>query len=515
MLTLKPKQSVEDVWPMTGKRVFVRVDFNVPMKAGVITNDYRIRSAVPTIRRVIENGGICILCSHLGRPTQSVRWSAVQKESRIRALALKDYGGEQGSGKTSFFTILSGEDKLKILGWSSKASEGEKLGSHPKAGKTTLFASLPEEEKKRLVDRFCTELKASLPKVPGYQEEFSLRPVANRLRQIMEMDVHFAPDCMAAESDIAKLKAGEIILLENCRFYADEDAKSDIDRSVMSQRLASYADIYISDAFGTAHRNSASMTGVPHVLGHGAAGYLMKREVDYFSKVLNNPKQPVIAIVGGAKVSDKIQLLENMLPRINKLLIGGAMAYTFLKAQGKSIGSSRFEDVVENKKTGVRLDLQQLAADLVSKATSMGVEVLLPIDHVCHERFEATDAPLVTDDASIPDGFMGLDIGPKTISSYRKAILDGATIIWNGPMGVFEMDAFSRGTFAVAKALGDATEKRGALSIIGGGDSASAAEKCGQASRISHVSTGGGASLELLEGKSLPGLAVLDDADAL
>lgn len=499
---------------MTGKRVFVRVDFNVPIKGGTITNDYRIRSAVPTIRRIVDNGGICILCSHLGRPENSVKWSDVQKDARVRALAQKNFGADQGSGKTSFFSILSGADKLKVLGWSSVAESAKNLGTQPKAGKTSAFAALTEEEKKRLIDRYCTEMKASLAKVPGFQEELSLRPVATRLKEILGQEVHFAPDCMSAGNEINTLKAGEIILLENCRFYLDEDAKTEKDRQAMSEKLASYADIYVSDAFGTAHRESATMTGIPKVLGHGAAGYLMKKEIDYFAKVLNNPKPPVTAIVGGAKVSDKIQLLENMLPRINKLLIGGAMAYTFLKALGHEIGASRVEDFIENKKTNEKKDVQQLAKNLLEKAKQRGVDVLLPVDHTCHTKFEATDAPLVTEEVDIPSGYMGLDIGPKTLTLYRRAIAESSTVIWNGPMGVFEMECYSRGTFGVAKAMGDTTAaKHDFLSIIGGGDSASAAELCGQAPRMSHVSTGGGASLELLEGKNLPGLAALDDRE--
>eukprot|EP00743_Colponemidia_sp_Colp-15_P019621 GILK01025082.1.p1 GENE.GILK01025082.1~~GILK01025082.1.p1 ORF type:complete len:281 (-),score=48.78 GILK01025082.1:56-898(-) len=279
----------------------------------------------------------------------------------------------------------------------------------------------------------------------------------------------------------------------------------------MADKFASYADLYVSDAFGTAHRDSASMTGVPKALGNGVAGYLIEKEIKYFSEVLGSPMKPMAAIVGGSKVSDKIQLLENMLSRIDKLLIGGAMAYTFLKATGKDIGSSRIEDSIENKKTGEKTNVQQLARDLLEKAKSKNVEVFLPIDHICNKEFKETDEPLITEDENIPEGYMGLDIGPKTLQLYSEQIGKSKTAIWNGPMGVFEMKTYSKGTFGVAKAMGDATKKGELFSIIGGGDSASAAEECNEASRMSHVSTGGGASLELLEGKSLPGLEVLED----
>lgn len=434
MATLKTKKSVEDLGDLTGKKVLIRVDFNVPIdKKGEITNDYRIRSAVPTIKRVIDQNGIAILVSHLGRPDDNaVKYSDVKDK-------------EKGS------------------------------------------------------------------EAPGYSKEFSLRVVVDRLAEILGTKVAFAADCMKAEDDIAQLKKGEVILLENCRFYTDEGAKKEADRKDMAEKFASYADLYVSDAFGTAHRDSASMTGVPKVLGNGVAGYLIEKEIKYFSEVLGSPKKPVAAIVGGAKVSDKIQLLENMLPRIDKLLIGGAMAYTFLKATGKEIGASRCEDSIENKKTGEKTDVQKLARDLLEKAKSKNVEVFLPIDHTCNKEFKDTEDPFVTEDANIPEGYMGLDIGPKTLKLYSDEIAKCKTAIWNGPMGVFEMKAFSKGTFGVAKAMGDATEKGELFSIIGGGDSASAAEDCDEAKRMSHVSTGGGASLELLEGKSLPGIEVLED----
>ena len=279
----------------------------------------------------------------------------------------------------------------------------------------------------------------------------------------------------------------------------------------MAEKLASYGDYYVSDAFGTAHRDSATMTGIPQILGHGAAGYLMDREIQYFTRVLSNPAHPMVAIVGGAKVSDKILLLENMLKIIDKLVIGGAMAYTFLKAQGFTIGKSFCESGQSfTDKYGEKHDIVELARSLLEKAKEHKITVFLPLDHICHTECKATEAPLTTADPNVPDNYMALDIGPKTMKAYEEAIRGCKTAIWNGPMGVFEIPTYSAGTYAIAKVMGDETE-RGMMSIIGGGDSASAAEKSGQASRMSHVSTGGGASLELLEGKQLPGVAVLDD----
>lgn len=256
------------------------------------------------------------------------------------------------------------------------------------------------------------------------------------------------------------------------------------------------------------------MTGIPKLLGHGAAGYLMAKEVAAFSKVLNDPHPPVVAIIGGAKVSDKILLLEEMLTKVDKMIIGGAMAYTFLKSQGVEIGIS-FSQAGQSftDKYGETHDLVKLAATLLDHAKSNGVELFLPIDHVCHTECAATDHPLVTTDANVPPHYMALDIGPKTISLYKEAIKGCGTAIWNGPMGVFEIQTYSAGTFSIAQTMGDETKNKGMISVIGGGDSASAAELCGQAERMTHVSTGGGASLELLEGKMLPGITCLDDAE--
>jgi phosphoglycerate kinase len=255
------------------------------------------------------------------------------------------------------------------------------------------------------------------------------------------------------------------------------------------------------------------MTGIPNVLGHGAGGYLVEREITAFAQVMGSPPTPVVAIVGGAKVSDKILLLENLLNKIDQLIIGGAMAYTFLKATGYNIGKSYCEVGQSfTDRYGETTNIVQLASNLLEKAAAKNITVYLPIDHVCHTECKATDEALVTEDANVPDGYMALDIGPKTIDIYKDVIAQCKTAVWNGPMGVFELECYSKGTFAIAKAMGDGTQEKGMLTIIGGGDSASAAEQSGDAKRMSHVSTGGGASLELMEGKMLPGLAVLDDA---
>jgi len=431
-MELKPKKTVDDIYPIKGKKVLVRCDFNVPMSDGVVTNDFRIRSTIPTIKAITDRGGMAILMSHHGRPKP-----------------VPTYDG-------------------------------------------------------------------STPDVSGHVEKESLRPVAKKLGELLgdESSVSFAPDCLDAKSYVDALQPGHVLLLENVRFYANEGSKSEAERLAMAKTLASYGDVYVSDAFGTAHRDSATMTGIPAVMGHGAAGYLIKKEVDAFGAVLGDPPKPVVAIVGGAKVSDKILLLENMLPKIDKLLIGGAMAYTFLQCAGHTIGSSMSEaGKTFSTKGGGEQKVDDLVSTILSKAKDAGVDVHLPVDHVCHTEFGPTESPLTTDGADIPDGYMALDIGPKTVAQYIEVISGCKTAIWNGPMGVFEMKCYSNGTFSVAKAMGDGTEKSGLLSIIGGGDSATAAEECGEDKRMSHVSTGGGASLELLEGKVLPGIAALDDRE--
>jgi len=406
-----PKLSLDDISDLAGKRILVRVDFNVPQnKDGSISNDLRIRAALPTIEKIISSGGRAILMSHLGRPAEK-----------------------------------------------------------------------------------------------GYEEKYSLKPVCERLKTLLNKDVVFATDCMNAKDQIDALKDGEVCLLENLRFYATEGAKKEEDRLKMASQLASYCDYYVSDAFGTAHRDAASMTGVPKILGKGYCGYLMKKEIDYFEAALVNPNRPLAAIMGGAKVSDKILIIRNMLKLVNKLFIGGAMAYTFLKYQGFNVGSSKCETEADGKDG--KIDIVKLAGELLQEAKQNNVEVFLPVDHLVNTEFKGKENPEATVDANIPEGSMGLDVGPKTRELFVSELSKCRTVIWNGPVGVFELVGFEKGTFAIAETLANPT----ITSIVGGGDSASAAEKSGFADKLSHISTGGGASLELLEGKELPGLVALTD----
>lgn len=418
---LEKKKSIDDLGDLSGKNVLIRVDFNVPLDDnGVITNDLRIRAAIPSIQKILSQGGRAILMSHLGRP------------------------------------------------------------------KGVMYEGTP--------------LKPS--------SDGTLKPVVSRLEELLKKEdanakpVLFAEDCLDADAVVAQLENGQALVLENVRFYKNESSKVEDERLIMAKKLASYGELYVSDAFGTAHRNAASVTGIPAVLGQAAAGYLMVKEVEAFRQILVDPPRPFCAIVGGSKVSDKILLLEQLMEKVDKLLIGGAMAYTFLKAQGISIGKSFSQE-------GEMLDL---ANKLLEKAKAKGIDVQLPIDHVCNTEFAETDKALVTEGQEIPDGYMALDIGPKTVELYKSKIDDCGATLWNGPMGVFEMKAYSNGTFTIASTLGDLTSNKGLVSIIGGGDSAAAAEISGQAVRMTHVSTGGGASLELLEGKKLPGIEALDNA---
>eukprot|EP00759_Apiculatamorpha_spiralis_P024133 PhF_6_TR27825/c0_g1_i1/m.40590/K00927/PGK, pgk; phosphoglycerate kinase len=515
--SLKAKKSVDDIWPMAGKRVLVRVDFNVPIKNGVISNDYRIRSALPTIYKIIDNGGSCILMSHLGRP-KGVKMSVAEDNGEKQRM-LQTWMSERGTGKTAFFACLSHDQKVKILSWSTAPGKDKFVGTKERVpGKTAFFASLSEEEKTRLLDLHAAEnhREVAFPQLrqyQGYEEELSLRPVADRLSELLERPVSFAPDCLDAQEFVNALKPGDVLLLENVRFYVEESSKKESERTAMAEKLAQYCDYFVSDAFGTAHRDSATMTSIAKVLGHGAAGYLMEREINYFARVLGNPPRPMVAIVGGAKVSDKILLLENMLMKIDYMIIGGAMAYTFLKSMGVDIAKSFCESgqSFTDQYSGEKIDIVQLAGNLLKKAKERNVEVYLPIDHICHTECKPTPNPVITEGRDVPAGHMALDIGPKTIALFGSVLKKCKTAVWNGPVGVFEIPAYSTGTFSIAEQLAKQSEEAGLLSIIGGGDSASAAEACGQASRITHVSTGGGASLELLEGKILPGIAALDD----
>ena len=393
----------------SGKKALVRVDFNVPLdKQYHITDDTRIREALPTIRHILDAGGSVILMSHLGRPLEK-------------------------------------------------------------------------------------------PNADGSinREKFTLRHLVGYLEKALGTNVHFADDCVgdSARELAAGLKAGEVLLLENTRFHKEEE-KGDAD---FDKKLASLADVYINDAFGTAHRAHASTTVVAQYFPKGAKsfGFLMEREIKNASRVMKDAVKPVVAITGGAKVSDKMPLLETLLDNANAIIIGGGMAYTFFKAKGGHIGNSLLETE--------RIDT---ALDFLRKAEAAGVEVFLPEDSVCADKFAADAKTKVCPSGDIPDGWMGLDIGPKAAEKFRDAILRANTIIWNGPMGVFEMPAFANGTKAIAEAVAQAT-KLGAFSLVGGGDSVAAVNQLGLTDDVSFVSTGGGAMLEFLEGKELPGIKAI------
>ncbi|OFZ54505.1 MAG: phosphoglycerate kinase [Bdellovibrionales bacterium RIFOXYC1_FULL_54_43] len=401
-------RSIDDL-ELKGKRVFMRVDFNVPMENGKITDDFRITSALPTIKKAMNSGAKVILASHLGRPAEK-----------------------------------------------------------------------------------------------GYEAEFSLKPVADRLQELLGKPVKFMSDCISAEtkSAVAQLKDGEVALLENLRFYPGEAANS----GSFAKDLASMADLYVNDAFGTSHRDAASMTGIPAILKGGVAGYLVQKEVDVINKALKNPSRPFVAVLGGAKVSDKIFVIKNLLSLVDEVLVGGAMAYTFMKASGIDVGSSKYETVVVDKK-GNEKPVMKMAIEILELAKAKGKKIVLPIDHVVTQKVQAGSPTKVVD--KIEEGWMGVDIGPKTRELYARKLAEAKTAFWNGPMGVFEMKGFDEGTAMIAKTFAEITG-RGAMTIVGGGDSAAAIRQMGFDSKVTHVSTGGGASLEMFEGKFLPGVAALD-----
>lgn len=394
------KKTVKDI-DVNGKKVLVRCDFNVPIdsETGKITDNRRIRAALPTIQYLLDHNAKVILCSHLGRP--------------------------------------KGEFNLK----------------------------------------------------------YSLKPVAEELSKLLNKDVKLAKDVIgeSAKELTSNMKEGDIVLLENVRFHKEEEQNA----PEYSKALASMAEIYVNDAFGTAHRAHSSTTGVADYLP-AVSGFLIEKELEFLGGALENPKHPFVAILGGAKVSDKIGVIENLLDKVDTLIIGGGMAYTFYKAQGHHIGTSICEE-----------DKLDLAKSILEKAQEKGVKLLLPVDNHVSSEYSNNGEDKMVDSTEIPDGFMGLDIGPKTIEKFEEAVKDAKTVVWNGPLGVCEFDKFATGTKAVATML----SKLDAITIIGGGDSAAAIEKLGLADKMTHISTGGGASLEFLEGKTLPGIACLQDKE--
>jgi len=394
------KLSIRD-FDLSGKRVFIRVDFNVPLDKGAVADDTRIRETLPTLRLAIESGARLVLASHLGRPKGKV------------------------------------------------------------------------------------------------DPKYSLKPVAARLKELLGKDVTFASDCIGSdtESKSRALKNGEVLLLENVRFHPEEE-KNDLG---FAEKLAALCDgMFVCDAFGSAHRAHASVVGITKYVKQAAAGLLMEKELAYLGKAISNPERPFVSVLGGAKVSDKIEVVQNLMKLADGMLIGGAMAYTFLKSQGKPVGKSLVED-----------DKLDLAKGLLEDARKRNFKLLLPVDHVIAESPDSSATKTIAIDAA-SDGWMGLDIGPKTVELFSAEIAKARTIVWNGPMGMFERPAFANGTLGIARAVAAAT-KAGATSIIGGGDSVAAVEHAGVADQISHISTGGGASLEFLAGERLPGVEALTD----
>lgn len=392
------KKTVRDI-DVNGKKIIVRCDFNVPLKDGIITDDTRIRAALPTLNYLVENGGAVILMSHLGRP----------------------------DGKA--------------------------------------------------------------------EPKYSLSPVAKRLAELMDTEVIFVPSDTVVDDNVRakaeSLKPGQVMLLENVRFRKEETKNT----PEFAKELASLAEIFVNDAFGTAHRAHASTAGIASYLP-AVSGFLIEKEIEFLGNAVENPDRPFVAIMGGAKVGDKISVIENLLKKVDTLIIGGGMAYTFYKSLGYEIGTSILDE-----------ESIELAGNLLEKARETGVKMIIPTDVVCGREFKNDTETLVCESQKMPKDMMGLDIGPATAELYKKEIAAAKTVVWNGPMGVFEMENFAKGTYEIAKALSESD----AVTIIGGGDSAAAVEQFGLADKMTHISTGGGASLEFLEGKELPGVAVLEE----
>ena len=413
------KLTLRDV-DLKGKKVVMRVDFNVPIKEGVIKDDTRVQGALPSIKYVLEQGGSLVLMSHLGRPDEK-----------------------------------------------------------------------------------------------GITADTTLKPVAAYLEKLLGKTVVFVDDCAAADAAVAAMKAGDIVMLENTRYYKEEQAKckqkeGEDDaafkarkaelkekQQILAKKLASYGDIFCNDAFGTAHRAHASTAVIAKYMTTSVAGFLMEKEIAFLGNAVNNPVRPFVAILGGAKVSDKLAVVRNLLTKVDTLIIGGGMAYTFLKAKGVEIGKSLCEE-----------DQIDYAKEMIADAEKRGVKLLLPVDNVAADKFDPEANTQIV--SAVPADWMGLDIGPETVKLYAEAIKGAKTVVWNGPMGCFEMEKFANGTMGVCAAVAE-VKANGGVSIIGGGDSVAAVNKSGMAAQMSHISTGGGASLEFLEGKELPGVAALTD----